>query len=273
MKKSVACAVAVVVASLTVQAQDPVYSVNAVGYTKVTIPAAGGLTQIGFNYDAVGEQTKTLAEIFGPQTLKTYYGLQFYSDVVYIWVNDGAGSGEYLSYFKTDETTWLQVGGTVHDPATLPVPAGTGMWIQGAVNLNPDPHDIYLHGEVKVTTTSDLVLQRRLNLQANPFATNLDFGDYDWTTIANTTGHGIQAYSDVVYKWNGTSYDTYILNNYSPQGQQWDKKVTGGVIKENPVIGPGQAFWFDANNESVSGIGGGGKPDIIWTIDRSFTYP
>jgi len=171
----------ILAASLVAQAQTPVYSVNAVGYTKVAIPA--GATLLAIPFSQVGGGALSIDAAFGTQ-VPDQATLFFYVP----------GSG-YVSYQYFYPDGWYD--GNFNLAGSNKIVRGEGFWFvsQTATNITIAGE---VPGQADATNSITIVPGAQLVSFAYPAAgsvTNGTFTPADQDTIFSyTPGSGYQSY-------------------------------------------------------------------------------
>lgn len=206
---------------------------DVVGFQKVEIPPAGGVSLIGFSFTS--DQPLYLDDVFGTNQL-VRNNRSRNADKIYIW-----NGTVYDNFFQKDDGFFYDVLDSSGDPVVVEIESGTAMFIQSPSSA-VDTNTISLSGVVLMTNS---VPQEYAGLIAiaNPYPTDLDLNsiDFDWSTA---TANSRSRNADKVYIWNADSvgYDSFYLD---------ENEVWQAVLAEttsDPIIPAGGGAFYEAKN-------------------------
>ncbi len=218
----------VLAAGLVAQAADPVYSVNAVGYAKLSLPA--GFSMISLPFNAVGGNATTIGGVFPYGTVQDSTTIFFYMPgagyAAYTFVDNGLGDPASGWWGPTDTSS--PTGGS---NAIL---RGEGFWIQvpGATN-------IVLAGEVPGASNGTNTV---------PLVTGFQMVSFAYPATGSVTNGLAPSDGDTIFSWTGSSWQTYSYV-YSPG----DPADTGWYDNNNSVFVPdvalkvGAGYWYQSS--------------------------
>lgn len=199
----------ILVAGLVAQAADPVYSVNAVGYTKMSIPEGASLISLPFN--KVGGSALSFDETFG--TSVPDQALLFF----YV-----PGSG-YVSYQYFVPDGWYDKDFNL--AGTNKIMRGEGFWF-----ISPVATNIVFAGEVpgQADATNDIPIINGIQLISFAYP----------TTGSLTNGVFTPEDQDIIFSYvAGSGYVSYQY--FAPDGW-YDKDFN--IVDVNVAVGAG--FWY-----------------------------
>lgn len=230
-------------AALVSIAQTDVYSGNAVGFVKITVPPSGQMVMAGFNFKPIGADAISLKDLFGTNQF-VQANTAAKSTRIYIWNPALAGGGGYETYYQKPNGSFYDVTGTVL--STNPViRAGDGFWLQSPNGASSNA-TIFVMGEVVSTGSFSRVETSGMMIIGNPYAAALDLNDTNLTWVADgATPANTPSKADTVYIWNGSGYNTFFLNKASGK---WCEAVSPYPVATNAIIQVGGAAWYKGKN-------------------------
>jgi len=232
----------ILAASLVAQAQTPVYSVNAVGYTKVNLPA--GFSMVSLPFNSVGGAAMSIDDALGKN----------FADGTTIFFYMGAAIG-YQSYTyydngPTDPTTGWYNNSTSLMEGTNKILRGEGFWIQVTSATN-----VVLAGEVPggtdATNSIPLVKGFQMVSSAYPAAMSVKNG------LTPSDG-------DTIFNWTGAAYKSYTYYDNGPTDPTtgwYDNDTSLQVADVSLAIG--QAAWYQSVNNA----------NVNWNQTKPYQWP
>lgn len=227
-------------ANLPCFAQAEVYSVNVVGFQKLT--AVTGLTLVATPFS---KTSNTLDGVVGAQLTAGKTAGQ--ADNISIW---NPVSQAYETYWlKTSDSNWYTSGGV---KATNRVTPLQGMFI---TNRRPTNQIVVVSGDVPTQNRATNSLLPGLNLVSYPFSADIDINQ---SYLTNGKTGKVAGTADNILIWNPTTraYEAYWLKS--------DKKwyTSSGVLASNVRVGAGKGFWY-LNRTNVV---------FAWVEPRPYTF-
>lgn len=284
MKKVSLLVASLVTAGTVAMAVDPVYSVNAVGYVKVSVPgtngAVGKLTMVAVPFVPVGTGTNedvcTLDQMVGVNGFVPSANAST-ADQILLWTGtrystaflcDGAWAAEGFPetsnkwcYLANDDVYGGDRPYLCSATNAFNVWAGRGFWIRNRHSNTT----LTLAGEVPSIGTNDVDIGVSLTMVAYPYPV-----DQVLATIL-TTNDGAHATSslstaDQILIWKGSGYGTYFLCNdawasegFPETAGKWcymanDDDYGGDrpYAATNVVVKPGDGFWYRSRSGAFS---------------------
>jgi len=190
-------------ASVNAFAQGPVYSVNIVGFQKVTpsnqfTQVSNPFVQTNFTLDTViGDQLAGAPDIDS-------------ADNVHYW-----NGTTYVRFFKADGIGDPNVDGHWFDeglsPATQTFSPGTGFWIKRNSSVT---NTFVMVGDVQSAATQSVTINPGFSMISYPYSTSVGINDAAFINLASgATGATDIDTADNIYVWTGTEYVRYFLVN------------------------------------------------------------
>ena len=218
------------------------------GYVKRDKPGKSKLDLVGIPFQTEGQ---TLASLLDPQAFSGHGAIVTRADQITLW---DAGTQTFL-------TLALHVSGTnkawkLFDRFeeegygyTNPVlPSGSALWFRNSAAAGGK---MSIAGEVVMEAAVTNPIQAGLQLLSNPFSDEVRLGEL--SIHVNATGHGaIVTRADQVTLWDaGTQAFLTLALHVSGTNKAWklfERFEEEGYGYTNPVIRPGQGFWFRSRN-------------------------
>lgn len=242
MKKIIA--IATILAAVGASyAQDEVYSVNIVGFSKVGLPAGGNAAMVACNFEAGG--TNTLTAIFGDDQL-TQDNNYNNCDKVAVFdpttqtYQQWAQWTDGVFYKANDLVEWNS--GIAGDPE---IPLGSGVWLKTPAGASP--RDIVMSGDVVSDGAITNQLVSGLQIVSFPYSSDIAMQDtsfFDDGAAADNNYNNC----DKISIWEGDSFQQYAVWTdgvwYKANDlAQWNE----GVAATNNIQ-VGQAFFYKAQS-------------------------
>jgi hypothetical protein len=252
MKNTLISVVLAVAVAACVQADNAVYSSNAVGYVEVTVPGNGGVCLIGLNLKRVNGDGPLLAsEVFGTDQLEQgdEPGL---ADSVYVWNPDTGDSGGYATVFQ-------RLDGAFYDAATMTpldpvIPTGAAVFVR--TKAGTTDRLISLIGEVVYDTPQSMTIPAGLSVLANPYAAPLDLNSSAGTGWSGATAATLPTLADNVWIWNpdkqaGGGYDVFFLHSST---RKWHRIDAPSVVATDAVLAIGRGAFYSARQPYANSL-------------------
>jgi hypothetical protein len=233
-----------------VHADSAVYSTNAVGYVRVTVPGNGGVCLIGINLKRVNGDGPLLAsEVFGTDQLEKgdEPGL---ADTVYVWNPGSADSGGYTIVFQRPDGAFYDATTmTAFDPL---IPTGAAVFVR--TRAGSADRRIFLTGEVVYDTPRRMAIPAGLSVLANPYAAPLDLNSPAGAEWSGATAAVLPTLADNVWIWNpnkqaGGGYDVFFLHGSTGK---WHRIDAPSVIATDAVLAVGRGAFYSARQPYVN---------------------
>lgn len=216
-------------------AQGPVYSVNIVGFQKVTV--APGKTDFSSNpfvkssasiQDVIGNQGEGGETISDADNILFWNGSSY--DVAYL----SAGNGPPY------DGNWIDENG---DILTTPIQPGTGFLFKNRVG--GATNTLVLVGDVVSAATVSQTINPGLNLISYPYSTTIALNSLNLHLAQGAHGAETIGDADQMFVWNPVtaSYAKYYLSsgNGAPIDDNWiDENGDTSPV----VINPGDSIWY-----------------------------
>lgn len=209
MKKSVLLAAGVCLLSSMAAFADPVTSVNAVGVTRVNLPA--GFSMIAVPFNAVGGQGLTLDQLFGTNLPDSTYVFTFV-----------AGSG-YVNYQYIDGMGWLNDNSEPSGDSKIL--RGEGFWVY----LYNAASNVALSGEVPASAVGTNKVDLIPGFQMISYAFPQEMAIADCGLVPHD--------SDYIFKFLNGGYVNYQYID----GIGWLDDNSEPV---NITFKPNEGFWY-----------------------------
>jgi hypothetical protein len=213
MKKSVLLAAGVCLLSGMTAFAEPVTSVNAVGVTKLDLPA--GFSMLACPFSAVGGQALSLDEMFGTNNVP-------HGSYVFLWVPGSPGS--YLMYIILDGVWYNFNSG---DPSGADkILRGEGFWV-----YTPTPvSNLSLAGQVPDSVSGTNTVDLTVGYHLLSFAFPQEIPVSQSGLVANE--------GDYLFKFAGGIYTMYIYLG----GGWYDFNSGDGPL--DITLKPNEGFWY-----------------------------
>lgn len=248
MKKISALLIASVIAGTTTWAAGPapVYSVNAVGLVKKTVPPTS-LIMCGINFNAMvtndintvfaGQLTGALDSGSSDVIIKWDATAQQY---VAAWKVDGSGFAEYDGKWFADD------GAFPPNPSPITFAPGDGFWVR---NNHSFTQTVTFAGEVPTAATITNVVKSQLNLLSYPYSAATSVNDP--TNLLSTVAVGAldSGSSDILILWNVAAQQYVSLWIVGGSGTEFDGfwYYDDGAFPPNlanETLSVGDGFWL-----------------------------
>ena len=245
MRSTFKAAVILAAVSLVAQtgsfAQDEVYSVNVVGFQKLTA-VSSGLTMVSVPFS---KSSNTLDGVVGPQL--TAGKTSTSADNISIW---NAVSQRYETcWLKLADSNWYTLAGA---KATNQIITSMGLFVQ---NRTATSRVVVVSGDVPNASRITNNLLPGLNLVSYPFSTDVDINQ---SGLTNGKTGKTSSSADNIRIWNsGTKqYDSYWLKT----DRKW--YTFAGDLASNVRVGFGVGFWYQNRTNIV----------FDWSEARPYTF-
>jgi hypothetical protein len=197
----------------SVMAQGPVYSVNTVGFNKITLER-GKLYMIATAFEDINGNPLYANDVFGTQ-VPAQTSINYYDGI--------ADPSPYTT------VTRAAVGANNGWAQTLAFHGFMGFWIKIPANATNPSYDVVLKGQVPMDNTTSNVIVNGLNMLGYPYTADRAFSN---TTLFVTSGA-----NDQIHFWNAGS------TNYS----SFTKPAVGTWAAGAQTLRQGQGFWYKRN--------------------------
>jgi len=222
----------VILAAAAAIAQEAVYSLNVVGFQKVTVQPAK-FTMPGVPFQALSHELNSLV---GPQltAAKNSAG----ADKIYKW---NPAIQQYDKYFlnSTIGNKWVSYTNTTVATSNAYIYSTDGFWIEAAAVAT---QTLVLVGDVINTAKVTNSLPIGFSMKSYPFSSPISINSMNLT---NGTAAKNSAGADKLHLWDSASqqYRRFFLN--STIGTKWASYTNTGVAASD-VINPNEGFWYEA---------------------------
>jgi hypothetical protein len=294
MKKLSWIVACVVLAGVAAMAAPPVYSVNAVGYTKVTVlgtnTGSGKLTMVAVPFVPVGtgkaEDMSTLDAMIGTNGLVagsspgTADSIQLWNGTAFataflcnnFWVAGGYPETEgkwcYMAYDPGIDDSRPYLCAATN---TYSVWAGRGFWIRNRHATTT----LTIAGEVPAIGTNSIDIAAGLTMVAYPYPVAKTIATLMTTNEGALPGSS-PGTADNIQVWNGSVYATYFYCNnfwvgagYPETEGKWcymayDPEIDDArpYVATNAVLKPGDGFWYRSRHGAFT-----------WPEPKPYTFP
>lgn len=237
MKKLITITTALIIGTSIVSAQSVTSGIF--GVAKVTIPPAGGMNLVGYNFTS--SETIYLEDVFGTgQLVQNTRSTR--ADKIFIW--DGT---KYTSYFqKTDGLFYSTAASTV--PVDVEILEGTAMFLQSPSGSSQENEIIFSGSVAMDVAISQTYSSAGYELFSNPYSSAYDLNGAS-STWENATGNTRQTRADRVYIWN--SVDVKFDLFYLDANKVWQ---AGTGVTTQPIIPMGVGCFYSAQNDLINDI-------------------
>ena len=260
MRKAVAVLAVLATLALPALAQTAVYSANAVGFVKISVPPAGKFVLVGLNFEAVGGGDLTLMDLFGTNSLRAGTS-PANADKVLLY---NAEEQRYYSYaFKKADSSFHEVlpvnrwNGESANPA---IRAGEGFWIQSAQN-STETNVVTLLGQVISAEEVEFSIVPGLQMLGSQFTAWVDLAQEDWIGQGASAGTAPQRADQIMFYAD----DTYYMYALKQADGKWHMTMplnqwTGAATDTLPV-GIGVGLWYLA------------RSSFTWFVTKPYLWP
>lgn len=227
--------------ALSSSGQSEVYSVNVVGFQKLSMISTGlTLVQVPFS-----KESNTLDRAIGSQLTPGKTSIS--ADNISLW---NAVSQRYENcWLKLADSNWYTEAGA---PATNWLIPGQGMFVRNRATTG---RVVVVSGDVPEQDRVTNNLLPGLNMVSYPFSTDIDINN---SGLTNGKSGKTSLSADNLLIWNTSTrmYDTYWLKT--------DKKwyTAGGSLASGVKVGAGVGFWYQ-NRTNVN---------FNWEEQRPYTF-
>jgi hypothetical protein len=242
------CLMGLMAPILQVPAQtDVVYSVNVVGFQKVTVPPAdvgGGLQLLGVPFDA---NPGTLDEVVGTHGI--YGSTVGTADNIIMYDPTAGPSAQYKTYYlrfnaSAEKPMWRYAGETQVWATNVYLYPNQGFWYRNRATV---AFTNVMTGDVVYDATVSVTVRPGLQLLSYPYSSEIVMTDLGLTngTYGSTVGT-----ADTIIMYDpeaapGQQYLTYYLRFNALEGKpMWRYAGSTQVWATNTVIKPQQGFWY-----------------------------
>ncbi len=226
MKKAGLIVATLMLAGTVAMAVDPVYSVNSVGYQRLSV--AQGLNMYAINWNLIGGVDKVPIDgMFDSSTLLAGDDLAS-SDNIYVWdTSMNGGQGGYKQYYLWNgDRKWYEFMNDAN-PTTNALDRGQGFWLRHRAAAT----NTLVAGEVPTEGTNVVMFAPGLNQFGSAYTANMvfnsatiawagnagdDFASSDNINIWDPSLNGGQGGYKQYYLWNGDSKWYEFLNDANP---------------------------------------------------------
>jgi len=236
------CAGIGIAAGAAMAQSGEVYSLNIVGFQKVT-RASGGMTMVSTPF---WKATPPVQEVVGTQLVGgKNSGV---ADNILVW---NKTNQTYATYWLNNSGVWSDMSGLPATNAMLT--PDMGFWVR---NRRTSNQTVVVSGDVTDDAVVTNVLFSGMNLVSYPFSTDIDI---NLSGLTNGKSGKNSAGADNISIWNAVtqSYGTYWLNN----SRQWCD--LGGTPVSGVKVGSGVGFWYRNRNTNTA--------FITWVEVRPYT--
>lgn len=230
---------------------NEVFSRNAVGFVKVTIPPGGGYALVAVNFNSFDGSNLSLLDIFGTNQL-TKANVYARADKVYVWNYD---LDDYKRYAQKTSGDFYEQADWVTGAATNPVIVkGSGIWLQSPHSATNE-RAIFIAGQVVSNSVSSNAVVPGYQCIGSPFSAELVMTNNNWLADG-ASGNNDKDQADQIITWNGADFERYGL---AADGRwyNWTNWVGDAVDR---IITLGEGAWY------VS------KTNVTWTWTQPKPY-
>lgn len=199
-------------------AADTVTSVNAVGFSKITIEE-GKMYLVATAFEDIDGQDLKAADVFGTQL----------PGGTTIFAYNPATQTYDIDQFNPLFQQWT---------ANITFRGGMGFWIKpGAGGAGIQTYDVVLKGQVPMATATESFTDSGLTLLGYPYTSSVLWTNTPWAQGATSTSDKLH-----VYNPDTGSYATY---QYNPLFQSWGSG-------NNVVLTMNQGFWYQTSSSRTN---------------------
>ncbi|MGD9873253.1 MAG: hypothetical protein AB7T27_03180 [Kiritimatiellia bacterium] len=235
----------VILAAAVAIAQEAVYSLNVVGFQKVTAKPTA-FTLPGVPFQAASHELNSLV---GPQltAAKNYLA----ADRIYLW---DSASQKYKYYFLNSAigNKWVSYTNTTVATTNAFIYSNDGFWIS---TVAASTQTVVLVGDVINVGAVTSSITAGFNLKSYPFSAPRSINEMN---LNNGTAAKNYLAADRIFLWDAASqkYVYFFLN--STIGNKW-ASYTNTTVAASNVINPNDGFWYQA-------VG-----PVTWTAMKPYT--
>jgi hypothetical protein len=209
---------------------------NVVGYYRVVLLPSNGFSMVAISLEALDSTNQTVEGMLGiqlvggerPELADRLYLFDTASQTFKVFARNTSDGGVHRV------TDWSGV-------STNPVlPVGQAFWIQSGASALSN-RDVTIVGAVVSVMTQQTAIVRGLQIIGYPFSTDADMRTWGLT---NGTAGRQPALSDMVIKWNGQRYESFVLNS----NRQWMPLFPTTATTR---VSLGCGFWYRARTNFV----------------------
>lgn len=216
-----------------------------VGYTKITMPAAGWL-MVGHNFDAGSE--KTLYDVFGTNQLSQHNYNPGLCDQVILWNTNTLSYQAWAQktngiFYKANDMGQF-ISGNTGTVSEITVKAGMGMWL---VNSGAQKTIIF-SGNVVSAQTQMVSIASGWQILSYPLTCSSTISETDLVKSGAATHNYNPGLCDQIIRWEGSSYQAYAPKT---NGIWYKANSMGEFLAGTPATNPvptGEGFWYVAQN-------------------------
>lgn len=226
---------------LSSSGQSEVYSVNVVGFQKVSA-RSNGLSMVSVPFS---KQSNTLDDVIGNQlTANKSSGL---ADQIQLW---DPVAQTYNTYYLWTNGLWYTLAGV--RATNTAITTQVGMFVRNRRTTN---QVVVVSGDVPEGDTATNLIVQGLNLVSYPFSTDVDVNKCNLTNGKPSKSSGT---ADQIQLWDSANqkYDTYYLWT----NRQW--YTLTGTLATNVRVGAGRGFWYRRNSTT----------NYSWVESRPYTF-
>jgi len=260
MRKAIAVLAVLATLALPALAQTAVYSANAVGFVKISVPPGGNFALVGLNFEAVGGGDMTLMDLFGTNSLRSAPVPQNADKVLLYNVDEQ----RYYTYaFKQADSSFHEISpvnqwnGASSNPS---IRAGEGFWIQSAKN-STETNVVTLLGQVISADEVEFSIVPGLQLLGCPFTAWVDLAQEDWVGQGARAAAVPQLADQLTFFVDG-AYQSYALKQADGKWHmvspinQWM-----GAAAANLPVDIGVGLWYFA------------RSSFTWVVSKPYLWP
>jgi hypothetical protein len=226
-------------------AQDPVPSINVVGYAKLPQPPGLDLKSAIFY---VMSGTNSLQELLGTNGVGGANEQQ--ADTVYLY---DTGIGGYRTFFLMTNATipelnwkWAEYTEDGYVPATVEIWPGTGFWVRNRSTVTNYYSQL---GEVELTNEVSITIHPGLQILAYPYAADINVSALSLTN--GVAANGQQSADNLfVYVPEFAAWREFFLK----ADRKWYEYTEDGDVLASLQLKAGQGFWYRSRGGSFQWV-------------------
>lgn len=264
MKKMSAIFAFLCVFSAAAMAAD-VYSVNAVGYYNIVLPASNKYVMVGPSFDSVtGAVERTLLDIFGTNSGLRQNGSPSKVDRLYLW---DLAAQQYVIFGQNTNGLFYLTTAWSGAPTNPVVPRGYGFFVKSPSASSGGSNDtvITLAGQVPSVGSNVLSVigatpTAPYQFLCNPYPVRMSYNDLINTNNGATAGD-TPSKCDRIYTWD-TATQQYVIIGLKSVTNSW-VYTSSFTMTNMPVLycEPGQGFFYR------------GKTNFTWSTSKPYVWP
>lgn len=232
MKKLYIAVVVVFIAAVLSYAQTgEVYSLNIVGFQRLTA-VSQGLTLVSTPFE---RSPNTLDDVIGPQL--TGGKSEGVADLVTLW--DATNQSYERYWLKASDSNWYNMSG--YRATNVYITPSKGLWIKSRRASN---QTVIVSGDVVADSAVSNTLVPGLSLVSYPFSTEIELNS---SALTNGKAGKSEGAADVIALWDSAS-QLYVRYWLKSPDRKW--YTMQNVLASNVYIGGGRGFWYQ-NRDTV----------------------